>query len=116
MILYGEIPSLSYYLQMPSAFNPWSDLRSYGLEVMEKDLQETIIKMEVNEGKRPVVIVENRYVRYQEKGVTALEEMGLQELTIQKITEDKKWELLVEFMEEYEYGKTFSNEKFTIYE
>lgn len=116
VILYGEIPSLSYYLQMPSAFNPWSDLRSYGLEVMAEDLQETIAEMEENEGKRPVMIVENRYVQYQEKGLTALEEMGLQELTIQKITEDKKWELLVEFMEEYNYEKTFSNEKFTMYE
>lgn len=28
VLLYGNVPALSFYLQMPSAFNPWSDLRS----------------------------------------------------------------------------------------
>lgn len=46
VILYGQIPALSYYLQMPSAFNPWSDLRSYSLKTMEQDMGELSEKME----------------------------------------------------------------------
>ena len=109
VILYGEIPAMYYYLQMPSAFNPWSDLRSYSLEVMEKDVQEVIGEMESDASKRPVILVENKYVRYQEEGVAALEEMELLLTTIEKMTADKKWLLLVDFMEEYGYVKTFEN-------
>lgn len=46
VILYGQIPALSYYLQMPSAFNPWSDLRSYSLKTMEQDMGELSEKMD----------------------------------------------------------------------
>lgn len=116
VILYGEIPSLSYYLQMPSAFNPWSDLRSYSVEAMEEDMQETITEMEADATKRPVIIVENRYAQYLEKGLPALEELLVEEIYIKKVTDDEKWKLIVEFMNEYGYEKTFSNEKFTIYE
>lgn len=40
VILYGNIPALSYYLQMPSAFNPWSSLDSYSRGAMEQALAE----------------------------------------------------------------------------
>lgn len=116
VILHGEIPSLAYYLQMPPAFNSWEDLRSYSLEAMEEDLQETIAEMEADIAKRPVIIVENRYMQYLENGLPALEELLVEEVYIKKVTDDKKWELLVEFMEAYGYEKTFSNEKFTMYE
>lgn len=36
VLLYGQIPALSYYLQMPPAFNSWSDLRSFRPEAMKK--------------------------------------------------------------------------------
>lgn len=116
VILYGEIPALSFYLQMPSAFNPWSDLRSYSLEAMKEDLQETAAEMKAHVAKRPVIIVEDRYIQYLEKGVAALEAMELPEDQIQKFVDDEKWKLLLEFMEEYGYEETFANEKFTMYE
>lgn len=116
VILHGEIPSLAYYLQMPPAFNSWEDLRSYSLDAMEEDLQETITEMEADAAKRPVIIVENRYAQYLEKGLPALEELLVEEVYIKKVTDDEKWKLIVEFMNEYGYKRSFSNEKFTMYE
>ena len=116
VLLYGELPALSYYLQMPSAFNPWSDLRSYSLETMEQDMQEMEADMAADEAQRPVIIVEDKYVQFLEGGKAALEKLGLYEQQIQKIAEDEKWVLIREFMEKYGYEKTYFNEKFTMYE
>jgi len=93
--LYGQLPALSFYLQMPSSFNPWSDLRSYSLGKMEQDMRQ--LRSEIKEkGKvRPVVIAEN---------------------SVKLSEDDAKWKLICEFMEEYEYKETFTNEKFTVWE
>lgn len=116
VILYGQIPALSYYLQMPSAFNPWSDLRSYSLQTMKKDMEEMQDKLEEGTGERPVIIAENIYVQCESGGMKALIEMGLDEDYAAKIAEDAKWQLIVDFMEDYRYEKTFENEKFAIWE
>ena len=108
VILYGQIPALSYYLQMPSAFNPWPDLRSYGAEVMKQALSEV-------EG-RPVIIMEREYAGYIEEGNQGLVDLGLTEKRIGEIEGDEKLELLMEYMEENGYQRTFSNEKFSIWE
>ena len=114
VILYGYIPSLSYYLQMPSAFNPWSDLDSYSAEQMAIDLAETADEME-RKGSRPVIIVEREYADWMTGGVEALEKLGVGEQRINKIVQDRKWAHLLEFMEEHGYEQDFSNEKFTVY-
>jgi len=95
VLLYGQLPALSFYLQMPSSFNPWSDLRSYSLGKMEQDMRQ--LRSEIKEkGKvRPVVIAEN---------------------SVKLSEDDAKWKLICEFMEEYEYKETFTNEKFTVWE
>lgn len=114
VILYGQIPSLSYYLQMPSAFNPWSDLRSYSAETMREALEE--VNAEMTQGtESPVMIVENAYVQYLEGGSEALKQMGMNAVKIESMSNDSKWELLVNFMQQNEYEKTFSNEKFAVY-
>ncbi|MBE5867399.1 MAG: hypothetical protein E7293_00345 [Lachnospiraceae bacterium] len=115
MIPYGELPALTYYLQMPPAFNSWSDLRSYGVEAMEEDLEE--LRSEIAEGKeKPVVIVENTYMVWENSGRAGLVEMGLPEHKVTQVETDVKWELLKSFMEEYSYRQTFGNEKFTVFE
>lgn len=111
VILYGKIPALSYYLQMPSAFNPWSDLASYRPEAFAQALGETAREMEpVDNVKRPVVILENRYVQYLTERGAASEER------LQEMEEDEKWLLLSEFLDQYGYQLTFSNEKFGVFE
>lgn len=108
VILYGYIPSLSYYLQMPSAFNPWSDLDSYSYEAMAED-------MEALEGKTPVIILENKCVEYLTGGREALEALQVGEKEIQRLLSDRKINLLAEFMQNNNYELTFRNEKFAVY-
>lgn len=116
VILYGQIPSLSYYFQMPSAFNPWIDLDSYSVEQMALDLAATAEAMGQNPGYRPVIIIEREYIVYLAEGESALEELlDLSEARIGKITRDRKWILLLEFMEEQDYRPDFSNGKFTVF-
>lgn len=116
VILYGQIPSLSYYLQMPSAFNPWSDLDSYSAEQMALDLEETEEAMERDPEYRPAIIIEREYITYLAGGESALKDLlGLGEAYISKITQDRKWPLLLEFMEQQGYEPDFSNGKFTVF-
>lgn len=109
VILYGYIPALSYYLQMPSAFNPWSDLASYSYEAMVEDMQEL-------NGETPVIILENRCAEYLDGGRKALEDLQVEAAEVEKMVSDRKLLLLEDFMEENHYELTFRNEKFALYE
>jgi len=102
VILYCDIPSLSYYLQMPAAFNPWSDLDSYSVEQMEIHLSQLSGELDEQSAERPIVIAEKRYVEsYDEES---------------DILMDRKWKLLLDFMEEHGYEQTFTNGKFVMWE
>ncbi|MCM1027105.1 MAG: hypothetical protein NC432_11760 [Roseburia sp.] len=104
VILYGNIPALSYYLQMPSAFNPWSDLHSYSREAMAES-------MEALNGETPVIILENQCAllleeRGENPGFTAAEREEV----------DGKLLLIFDFIREKGYEQTFRNEKFAVYQ
>lgn len=95
VILYGNIPSVSYYLQMPPAFNSWADLGSYNIKRMTLDMEELQEQMDNGEVEPPVIIAEASY-------------------TFAK--NDVKWNLIVDFMNENNYECTFYNGKFVLYE
>lgn len=114
VILYGRIPALSYYLQMPSAFNPWSDLDSFSVEQMALKLDETADAME-RTGSRPVIIVEGEYAVWLMGGADALEESGVSDRRADDLSQDQKWTLLIRFMEEQGYEQDFYNGKFAVY-
>lgn len=119
VILYGGIPSLSYYLQMPSSFNPWSDLTSYGVGTMRDALSKLSDEIAGEKKEAPVIIMEKDYVRYMEGGLTALKDAGVSEGIRIKITDGRnadKFPLLLDFMEEWSYQKVFDNGKFVIYD
>ncbi len=98
VLLYGGIPSLSYYLNMPPAFNCWMDLESYNLAVMEEDMTE--LEGQIEAGRQmPVVILEKAYHDYEKMA-----------------EEDPKMNLILSFMDQYEYQATFKNEKFLVLE
>lgn len=101
------IPSLSYYLQMPAAFNPWCELPSYSYAVMEDKLcgLETL----------PVIILEVKSAVWKEGGTEALLQYGLSEQAAESYEVDKKFQLLLKYMEEKGYEQTFCNEKFAVY-
>ena len=115
VILYGGIPALSFYLQMPSAFNPWSDLDSYSIKSMEKALAETAGSVEAGEKEAPVIIMEKSYGTYIELGTEALQGLDIPEGKKEKIAGDEKLSLVTEFMQKWDYRKAFENEKFVLY-
>lgn len=113
VILYGTplnraIPSLSYYLQMPAAFNPWLNLASYSYEVMEADM------LKLGE-ETPVVLLENASALYAGGGRQALYEAGMSESVVESVAGDIKLQLILNFMEQKGYRQTFRNEKFAVY-
>ena len=95
VILYGNIPALSYYLQMPPAFNSWPDLGSYNIKQMEKDMKELQDQIDEGEVIAPLVIVE---------------------ATISQNTADPKWSMILDFMAINNYECTFYNGKLLMYE
>lgn len=120
VILFGQIPAMSYYLQMPSAFNPWSDLRSYSYETMESDLDKLTAEIETG-GECPVILMDQEYARqyeaYLQGGEDLLREQGVGEKRIEWIVSTKdKYMLVRAFAETYNYDLTFENEKFVLCE
>lgn len=95
VILYGYIPSMSYYLQMPPAFNSWPDLGSYNISQMKLDMEELQEQIDNGEVEAPVVLIDAK-------------------VTMEPATD--KWELIQTFMEKNDYECTFYNGKFLMYE
>lgn len=116
VLIYGQIPALSYYLQMPAAFNPWPDLDSYQIGQLELDMQKMQERMDADATYRPVVLLEKKYAVYLEGGEAALMRMEPTEKEQGWIVDNPKLLLIGKFMEDYAYEKTFENEKFVIYE
>ena len=116
VLLYGQIPALSYYLQMPAAFNPWPDLDSYQIAQMEEDMLKMQERMDADATYRPVVLLEKKYAIYLEEGEAALKAMQPTEKEWEYIVDNPKLMLIGKFMADHGYEKTFENEKFVIYE
>lgn len=116
VLLYGQIPALSYYLQMPAAFNPWPDLDSYQIAQLEEDMHKMQERMDMDATYRPVVLLEKKYAVYLEAGENALEALQPTEKERSLIVDNAKLLLIGEFMDAYGYEKTFENEKFVIFE
>lgn len=102
VILFGNVPALSYYLQMPPAFHAWIDLRSYGYDTLAGDLREEEGRMRDGNTERPVVLVDRHW-----EGQGQDEAWELLQ---------KKWQLIQDFMERNGYGLTWQNDRFAFYE
>lgn len=117
VILYGWIPSMSYYLQMPSAFNPWSELASFGYEVMKGDLEELAEELEQQKTERPVILMDREYYLYMTGGTELLEAEKVDQSRIDKMAaDDAKIQLIKGFAEKFHYDLTFENGKFVVLE
>jgi len=100
VILYGNIPSLSYYLEMPFAISAWPDLASYNYEIMVQDLEELERQIAAGERELPVILLEIN------QGSQVLEG----EIS------DPKLQLISDWIREYNYSDTFSNAKFVLFQ
>lgn len=94
VITYGKIPSICYYLEMPPAFNSWSDLDSYQYSFMEEAMQELTEEIESGKAECPVIILNNADLTFEES---------------------EKYGLLQRFLEKFNYNLSFENEKFRVY-
>lgn len=109
VILYGWIPSMSYYLQMPFAISSWPDLPSYHFTVMENDLRDLAENIQEQNREIPFVLLDIEYgqaIDSEEKFAQLTE--GMDQNKYEKFT------LLAEWIEQYHYYKIFENEKFIL--
>ena len=113
LILYGNIPGLAYYLNMPPAIDTtWADLDSYPLERLMEEL-ERISKSRVSDKKeRPLVVLTPQIDAFLAGNEQAMEFWGTDRAAY---GQDKKLEMINCFLAENAYEQVFSNEAFVVY-
>lgn len=110
-IFYGEVPGLSYFLDMPAAVSTsWPDLDSYSLGKFEEDMRAVEAGIDKD---RPVVIVSSGVAAYIDEDAQAYKWFGVD---AQEYDGDEKLAILVRFLGDYGYEETFCNMKYAIYE
>ncbi|MBR1478184.1 MAG: hypothetical protein IJ608_09530 [Lachnospiraceae bacterium] len=131
-ITFGNLPALSFYLQLPAAFNPWCDLRSYSYTAFEADMNELGGRLSEKGYEAPVIIIENRYTEYERKvpsvydrkdiiekaePLKAVGDERVTETLGHNITPDmlKKYEYLREKMTEWGYEPVSVSDWCTVY-
>lgn len=133
VILYGEVPGLSYFLDMPTAISTaWPDLDSFRLVQFRADMEEVERKLEQAPGSgtepgqngaaadsegsvpnRPVVIVSSAIAAYRGEDAEAYKWFGVD---TEKYDADEKLAALLAFLEDYGYEETFCNMRYAVYE
>lgn len=121
LLLFGHIPGVSYFLNAPCAIpHSWPDLASYAYSTFENDMKELKVKITYKDATKPVVIVSYGVNAVITNDATAMDcyenniESGEESLDVMLSSE--KLVYLSEFLEEFEYQQTFSNNRFVVYE
>lgn len=108
VILYGQIPAVSYILDMPPAISTsWPDLASYHYAVMAEDMEK--LRMKPPEEGRPLVILGTNGPEQWIRGAALSEE------EIRQYMLNEKWEMLYRYMVEEGYEKVYENAVFVVY-
>lgn len=112
VITYGELPGLSYLLDMPPALSTaWPDLKSYRMAEYERDL--TALETEIEAGKKaPVIIVSSAVAAYWSDDGEAISWFGVD---MEKMAEDEKLRILGEWVRDYGYTECFGNARYVVY-
>lgn len=123
LILYGNIPALSYYLQKPAAiFTTWPDLDTNSLEQVRADLEsltagsreaQTTEAQAEWEKKKPLVIVTTPIAAYIAEDVKGMEWCGTD---VEACRADEKLQVLQSYLTDNQYEEVFSNDSYVIYE
>lgn len=95
VLLYGDIPALSFYLEMPYVISPWPDIASYNLTVMADAMEALQEDIEKQTRECPVIIF------------STAEDY--------RDTSNPKIALIWEMMECYEYEIAFENDRFVLF-
>jgi len=114
VILYGEVPGLSYFLDMPTAISTaWPDLDSFRPVQFMQDMEKLERKMAAGSENRPVVITSSAVAAYRSEDAEAYKWFGVDP---KKYDRDEKLAALSEFLDKYEYEETFCNMRYAVYE
>ena len=109
VILYGNIPAMSCFLQMPAALSTsWPDLATYQAETMEQE----IAQLE-GQNENPVVILSAAVGAWLTEDA---QEMSKKGISIDTYKDDEKIALIRTFINHSRYQETFANDEFVIYE
>ena len=108
VILYGNIPAMSCFLEMPAALTTsWPDLATYRVESMKAELKQL-----KKEDEMPVIMLSAGVAAWMSED---LEEMTKLEITPEKYQNDDKVELIRQFIMEQQYSEVYANDMFVIY-
>ena len=108
VILYGNIPAMSCFLEMPAALTTsWPDLATYRVESMKAELEQL-----KKEDEMPVIMLNAGVAAWMSED---LEEMTKLEITPEKYQNDDKVELIRQFIMEQQYSEVYANDMFVIY-
>lgn len=113
LILYGNIPGLSYYLDKPPAIDTtWADLDTYSLSRLKEKLNEIAVSAG-SQMERPLIILTPQLSVYLSGDENTMAWRGISE---EDYAGDEKLKAIQKFMEEGAYVQVFANEAFVIYE
>lgn len=113
LILYGNIPGLSYYLDKPPAIDTtWADLNTYPVSRLREELSELCV-LANEKGERPLVILTPPLAAYLSGDEAFMAWWGADK---ENYDQDEKLNAIWEFMEYGGYEQVFANEAFVIYE
>ena len=107
VILYGNIPGLSYYLhKAPAVYTSWADLDTNSYERLAEDLN--TLNQTMTEEDRPLVIFSEEIMAQ----VLDLQENGM---AGEGSVWEQKLKAILDFMTVNEYRKAFENEKYAVF-
>lgn len=105
VILYGDLPGLSYLLDMPPALSTfWPDLPSYRMVEYERDMGQLT--------EPPVIIVASPVAAYLNEDADGMNWFGVNR---DALDADKKLQMLSDYMDEHSYCETFANGRYVVY-
>lgn len=111
VLLYGQIPAVSYILEMPTAISTsWPDLNSYEVSVMEEEMR----ALQEERG-HPYIILGSRIQAFYTQNAELLAMLEMTGEAQESLLKDAKLSMILEFLEAGEYRCIFENEEFAIY-
>lgn len=114
LVLYGDIPGLSYYLdKAPAIFTSWPDLDTNSLGRLEADLTQLSLRIQEKGEEKPLVIITPDLAAYYDGDVKAMEWFGTDR---EACDNDKKFHAIMFFLSANGYEQAFANEAYVIYE
>ena len=114
LVLYGNIPGLSYYLdKAPAIYTTWADLDTNSLLQLKEDLEELTLRLGAEEQEKPLVILTPPLAAFLAGDQEAISWWGTD---TEKCRTDDKLGAIQDFMETNDYEQVFANEAFVVYE